>query len=136
MLRGTRGPRAHRPDLLLEPASPAGGLPVAVEVELTVKAPERLAAVCLAWARSRAVSGVLYLAAPEVRVPLGRAIARAGAGERLVVLDLPRSAAESSRRRAEPSHTVRSLEPRWGSTIERSENEKCIPSTGLSSSAA
>ena len=86
---GGHGARAHRPDLLLVPATSVDGLPVAVEVELTVKAPQRLAAVCLAWARSRAVAGTLYLAAPEVLAPLGRAIAKAGAGERVIALPLP-----------------------------------------------
>jgi hypothetical protein len=42
-IRDAGRPR-HRPDLVLWPTGPAGGLPVAVEVELTVKAPERLAA--------------------------------------------------------------------------------------------
>jgi hypothetical protein len=87
-LPGRLDRRGHRPDLLLVPARPAADTPVAVEVELTVKAPERLATVCTAWARSRAVAGVLYLAAPEVIAPLGRAIARAGAGDRVVVLPL------------------------------------------------
>ena len=85
---GAANARAHRPDLLLVPPRPAPRLPVAVEVELTVKAPERLTAVCLAWARSRAVGGALYLAAPEVLAPLSRAIARAGAGERVLALSL------------------------------------------------
>jgi hypothetical protein len=78
---------AHRPDLLL--ISPAHGeLPIAVEVELTVKAPERLAAICRAWARSRQVSGVLYLASGEVLGPLSRAVDAVRGGERVVVLAL------------------------------------------------
>jgi hypothetical protein len=78
----------HRPDLLL--AAPGGGDrgPIAVEVELTVKAPRRLEAICRAWGRSREVSGVIYLAAPEVLAPLARAIQSAGAGERIAVLTL------------------------------------------------
>ncbi len=86
---GARGeaPR-HRPDLVLWPAGPDGGLPVAVEVELTVKAPERLAAICLAWARARCVAGVLYLAPPEVERAVQRAIDRAHAHERVVVVPL------------------------------------------------
>src|SRR5207237_5477139 len=52
----------HRPDLVLWPAAAGGGLPVAVEVELAVKAPRRLAAICRGWARCREVAGVLYLA--------------------------------------------------------------------------
>ena len=63
-------------------------LPVAVEVELTVKAPRRLLEICLGWARCRCVAGTLYLAAPEVQRPLARAIERAQAGERIVVVTL------------------------------------------------
>ncbi len=82
-----RQPR-HRPDLVLWPTDPTGGLPVAVEVELTVKAPERLAAICLAWARARCVAGVLYLTPPEVERAVQRAIDRAHAHERVVVVPL------------------------------------------------
>jgi len=90
---GGEGPAAgHRPDLLLlsrgRPSLGEEGLPVAIEVELTVKAPERLASICRAWARSREVSGTIYLAAPEVIAPLGRAIGAAGAAERVVALPL------------------------------------------------
>lgn len=83
---GTRA--RHRPDLLLVDRREASGLPIAVEVELTVKGPSRLESICLAWARSREVAGVIYLAAPEVRTPLGRAIEGAGAAGRIVVLGL------------------------------------------------
>jgi hypothetical protein len=79
-------PTRHRPDLLLVEGHDRGL--IAVEVELTVKAPERLEAICRGWARSRAVSGVIYLAAPEVLAPLSRAIASARAGDRLVALPL------------------------------------------------
>jgi hypothetical protein len=78
----------HRPDLVLWPTDPTAGLPVAVEVELTVKAPERLAAICLAWARARCVAGVLYLAPPEAERAVQRAIGRAHAHERVVVVPL------------------------------------------------
>ncbi len=87
-----RGPRGegsrHRPDLVLWPLDVEVGLPVAVEVELTVKAPERLAAICRAWARARCVAGVLYLAPPEVERAVLRAIDRAQAHERVVVVAL------------------------------------------------
>ncbi len=63
-------------------------LPVAVEVELTVKAPQRLAEICRAWARCRCVAGVLYLAPPEVRRALERALEQVEAGERIAVLGL------------------------------------------------
>lgn len=71
-----------------EPESELEPLPVAVEVELTVKGPERLTGICLAWARCRTVAGVLYLAPPEVQRALQRAIARAQAQEQIVVLGL------------------------------------------------
>jgi hypothetical protein len=77
----------HRPDLVLWPSA-RGGLPVAVEVELTVKGPERLDRICRAWARAGCVAGVLYLAAPEARRAVERACERVGAGERIVVLPL------------------------------------------------
>jgi hypothetical protein len=86
--RSRFGPPRHRPDLVLWPTGPAGGLPVAVEVELTIKAPERLAAICLAWARARCVAGALYLAPPEVERAVQRAIDRAHAEERVVVVPL------------------------------------------------
>jgi hypothetical protein len=84
------GPLLHRPDLVLWPEGPEGGdgLPVAVEVELTVKAPRRLAEICRAWARCRCVAGVLYLAPPEVQRALERAIDQVQAGERIAVLGL------------------------------------------------
>jgi hypothetical protein len=92
------GPLLHRPDLVLWPedldgedgreSRREGGLPIPVEVELTVKAPQRLAEICRAWARCRCVGGVLYLAPPEVRRALDRAIDQAQAGERIAVLGL------------------------------------------------
>ncbi len=82
------GPLLHRPDLVLWPRDFDGGLPVAVEVELTVKAPRRLADICQAWARCRCVAGVLYLASPEVLRPLHRAVDHAHAGGAIVVLPL------------------------------------------------
>jgi hypothetical protein len=78
----------HRPDLVLWPTGADGGLPVAVEVELTIKSPRRLADICRAWARCRCVAGVLYLAAPRVEHALERALERADAGERIVVVPL------------------------------------------------
>ncbi|HEY4450173.1 MAG TPA: hypothetical protein VGN13_01110 [Solirubrobacteraceae bacterium] len=79
-------PLLHRPDLVLRPDS--GVAVVAVEVELTVKAPQRLLAICRAWARSRCVHGVLYVAARDVQRPLGRAIAGAAAEERIALVTL------------------------------------------------
>lgn len=80
--------RLHRPDLVLWPDGPHGGSPVAVEVELTVKAPRRLVEICRAWARCREVAGVLYLASAAVDGPLARAIAEARASEQVVVAPL------------------------------------------------
>jgi len=78
----------HRPDLVLWPRGLAEQLPIAVEVELTVKAPRRLLAICRAWARCRCVEGVLYLAPPEVRRALERAIAQANAHQQVLVVPL------------------------------------------------
>jgi hypothetical protein len=86
-MRGARGSR-HHPDLVLWPLDADAALPVAVEVELTIKAPERLAAICRAWARARCVAGVLYVAPPEVERAVLRAIDRAQAHERVVVVPL------------------------------------------------
>jgi hypothetical protein len=110
------GPLLHRPDLVLWPEEPEegdgrtgglreGGLPIPVEVELTVKAPQRLAEICQAWARCRCVAGVLYLAPPEVQRALHRAIDQAQAGERIAVVSLdalPRSQGAQSRPAAGP----------------------------------
>jgi hypothetical protein len=78
----------HRPDLVLWPDRSADELPVAVEVELTIKAHRRLTDICRAWARCRCVAGVVYLAPPEVEHALHRAIAKAHAGERIAVVPL------------------------------------------------
>jgi hypothetical protein len=94
------GPLLHRPDLVLWPNGSAGGredereggreggLPIPVEVELTVKAPRRLADICRAWARCRCVAGVLYLAPSEVERALRRAIDQTQTGERIVVVPI------------------------------------------------
>jgi hypothetical protein len=81
-------PVLHRPDLVLWPAAADRGLPVAVEVELTIKAPRRLAGICRAWARCRLVAGVLYLTAPEVERPLERALREVDAANMIVVVPL------------------------------------------------
>jgi hypothetical protein len=79
-------PALHRPDLVLWPTRAEHGLPVAIEVELTIKAPQRLLAICRAWARARCVAGVLYLAPPDVQRAVQRAIERARAEATVVVL--------------------------------------------------
>jgi hypothetical protein len=78
---------AHRPDLVLIEGAPASRV-VAIEVELSVKAPMRLERICRAWARSRAVDGVAYLAAPAAARAVERAIARSGAADRVIVVPL------------------------------------------------
>jgi hypothetical protein len=83
-----RGPALHSPDLVLWAAAGDGGRPTAVEIELTIKAPRRLEHICRAWARSRDVGGVVYLAPGDVERALHRAIERAHAGDRIVVLPL------------------------------------------------
>jgi hypothetical protein len=90
VLREVAGSRAllHRPDLVLCSSEPDRARPIAVEVELTIKAPRRLEEICRAWARSRDVSGVLYLAPPAVERALHRAIVRVHAAERIVVVSL------------------------------------------------
>lgn len=77
----------HRPDLVMKP--PAGfdeRLRVAVEVELTIKAPGRLEAICRGWARCRTIDGVLYVAPPDVERALARAVKATRAGERVAVV--------------------------------------------------
>jgi hypothetical protein len=87
--RDSRGaPLLHRPDLVLWPRVTEERQPVAVEVELTIKAPRRLLEICRAWARCRCVAGTLYLAASDVRRPLQRALDRARAGERIALVGL------------------------------------------------
>lgn len=81
-------PRLHRCDLVLWPNAHLGTMPVAVEVELTTKAPIRLSAICRAWARSREIAGVLYLAPPHVARALQRAVDCAQAQEQIVIVGL------------------------------------------------
>ncbi len=80
--------RLQRPDLLLVPERRDRERPIAVEVELSVKSPQRLEQVCRRWARDREVSGVIYFAPGHVRNPLTRAIARAGAERQIIVIDM------------------------------------------------
>jgi hypothetical protein len=80
--------RLHRPDLVLWPDDPDGGLPVAVEVELTLKASRRLVAICRGWARCRTVAGVIYLAPENVERALSRAVAEVRAIDRIAVVPL------------------------------------------------
>jgi hypothetical protein len=83
-----RGGRLHRPDLVLWAAARCGGLPVAVEVELTAKAPARLLEICRGWARCRCVRGVLYVVDSQAQRGLAVAIGRAHAQHSIVVVAL------------------------------------------------
>ena len=75
----------HRPDLAL--ISPDGRV-LAIEVELSVKAPRRLAAICRGYARARHIDQVYYLAVPAPARAVGRAVAEVRAEDRIVVLAL------------------------------------------------
>jgi hypothetical protein len=87
--RDPRGaPLLHRPDLVLWQHGTGERQPVAVEVELTIKASLRLLEICRAWARCRCVTGTLYLAATDVQRPLQRALDRTQAGERIALVGL------------------------------------------------
>jgi hypothetical protein len=93
---GASGARElHRPDLVCWPTDGVNGaaaaLPVAIEVELTVKAPERLRAIVRGWARSRLVAATVYYAAPAAMRALSRAVADERAQERVAVLELARA---------------------------------------------
>jgi hypothetical protein len=63
-------PRLHRPDLAII----AGAQPIAVEVELTPKAPRRLEAILRGWRRASWVAEVHYHCEPG---PTRRAVERA-----------------------------------------------------------
>jgi DNA-binding Lrp family transcriptional regulator len=87
---GARGARErHRPDLVCMPLG--GGLPVAIEVELTVKAPVRLREIVRGWARCRCVAGVVYYAAPAALRALERAITDERASAAVQALELARA---------------------------------------------
>ena len=96
-----RGRALHRPDLVLWPPR-REALPTAIEVELTVKAPRRLEQICRAWARARCVAGVVYIAPVPVEGALQRAIARADAERRVVLVPLEAVIAVASPARVIP----------------------------------
>jgi hypothetical protein len=78
-------PRLRRPDVVLFPDA---ALPVAVEVELSVKAAGRLQAICRAWARCRFVSEVRYYAPPHVARAVSRAVSVVHANDAIRILNL------------------------------------------------
>jgi hypothetical protein len=61
---------------------------VAVEVELSVKRPRRLEAICRAWARCRLVESVRYYAAPLASHAVARAVDRVGAVDVIEIYSL------------------------------------------------
>lgn len=81
-------PLLHRPDLVLWPGAAPAGPPVAIEVELTIKAPQRLFEICRGWARCGLIAGCVYLTESPVEAPLARAIGQAQAGERVALVPL------------------------------------------------
>ena len=83
-LPGAR-PMLHRPDLLVTD----NGSLIAIEVELTPKAPRRLEHIVRCWRRARHLERVLYLvpAGPTQRA-VERAVAVTHAQERVTVVDL------------------------------------------------
>lgn len=78
-------PALHRPDLAL--ISPDGRR-VVVEVELSVKAAGRLAAIARGYARARHLHHVYYLATPQAARAVHRAITETRSTERITVLPL------------------------------------------------
>lgn len=78
-------PRLRRPDLVLFPDA---ALPIALEVELSVKGGCRLEAVCRAWARWRLVSEVRYYAPAHVARAVSRAVSSVPANDAIRILSL------------------------------------------------
>jgi hypothetical protein len=76
-------PAVHRPDLAL--ISPQHRV-LAVEVELSVKAPRRLQAICRGYARARHIGHVYYLANRAAARAVSRAVADTRAQDRITVL--------------------------------------------------
>jgi hypothetical protein len=85
-LRRSGEPDSHHPDLVL--IGERGGPPVAVEVEIAVKAPRRLHGICRAWGRSRTIAGVVYCASPRARRALRRTVGVLAAEELIAVVAL------------------------------------------------
>lgn len=78
-------PRLHRPDLAIA----TGDAPIAIEVELSAKAPRRLEGLMRAWRRASWVGEVRYYCEPGItRRAVERAIEKARAGERVRVLEV------------------------------------------------
>jgi DNA-binding transcriptional ArsR family regulator len=95
----------HRPDLVCW----GGGAPIAIEVELTVKAPARLRTIVRGWARSRVVGGVVYYATPHAARALTRALHCECARDRVAVLPLARAGELPTFDPRVPSQALRSV---------------------------
>lgn len=93
-------PALHRPDLALISSERRV---LAVEIELSIKAPRRLAAICRGWARARHVSHVYYLADAAPARAVNRAVAEARAEDRITVLPLEDPASLIAAEREEAS---------------------------------
>ena len=116
----------HRPDLVLAPPAEEDlAPPVAVEVELSVKAPRRLREICRAWARCSQVVGVLYLVSEQVQPAVRRAVAAARAQERIAVVRLE---ALSSSDDALENRLTRSLTSLTGEVTSEGE-DSCLTRT-------
>jgi hypothetical protein len=77
--------RLHRPDLVAF----SEGRTIAIEVELTPKAPRRLESLVRAWRRASWVSGVRYYCAPgQTRRAVERAIAKTHAADRVRAMEV------------------------------------------------
>ena len=87
--RGGGSMALHRPDLAL--ISPQGRV-VTIEIELTVKKPSSLVAICGGWARARHVDAVYYLASSPAARAVSRAAQKTRAEDRLKILPLGQTA--------------------------------------------
>jgi hypothetical protein len=83
-------PAVHRPDLAL--ISPDHRV-LAIEVELSVKAPRRLQAICRAYARARHISYVYYLASHAAGRAVSRAVELSRSQDRITLLAIEDAAA-------------------------------------------
>jgi hypothetical protein len=77
--------KLHRPDLA---AISTSGRMLAIEVELSAKAPGRLAQICRGWTRARHVDHVYYLATPKAERAVQRAVSSVKGDGFITVLPL------------------------------------------------